>query len=49
MAVVLSRSYGGFASGAIVEFPEDTEAALIAQGWAVAAPGFIHPADDLHC
>lgn len=30
MAVVLSRPYGGFASGATVEFPEDTEAALIA-------------------
>lgn len=41
MAVVLSRSYGGFASGATVEFPDDTEAALIAQGWAVAASGAV--------
>jgi len=39
MAVVLSRPYGGFATGATVEFPDDTEAALIAQGWAAAASG----------
>jgi len=41
MAVVLSRSYGGFAAGATVEFPDDTESALIAQGWAAAASGAV--------
>jgi len=37
MSVTLSRPYAGFASGATVTLPDDTEAALIAQGRAVAA------------
>ena len=37
MSVTLSRAYGGFASGAIVTLPVDTEAALVAQGLAVYA------------
>ena len=39
MSVTLSRAYGGFASGAIVNFPDDIESALIAQGYATAASG----------
>ena len=39
MAVTLSRAYGSFASGATVMLPDATEAALIAQGLAVAASG----------
>lgn len=35
MSVVLTQSYGGFASGAIVSLDSSTEAALIAQGRAV--------------
>lgn len=38
MSVTLSRAYGGFASGAVVTFPDATESALIAQGLAVAGP-----------
>ena len=34
MAVTLLRAYGGFASGAVVILPDDTEAALITQGLA---------------
>lgn len=37
MAVTLSRAYGGYASGAVVVFPDATEQALIAQGIAVAS------------
>lgn len=36
MAVTLLRPYGGFASGATVMLPNDTEAALVAQGLATA-------------
>lgn len=36
MAVILLRPYGGFASGATVMLPNDTEAALVAQGLATA-------------
>lgn len=43
MAVTLNRAYGPFASGATVVLPDATEAALIAQGLAVAAVGA--PAD----
>lgn len=39
MAVTLLRPYGTFATGAIFIGPDDTEAALIAQGYAVAATG----------
>jgi len=39
MAVVLNRSYQGYASGATVVFSDSTEAALIAQGMAIAATG----------
>ena len=39
MAVTLIRPYSTFASGAIFIGPDDTEAALIAQGYAVAATG----------
>jgi len=34
MAVTLLRAYQGFASGAIVSFPDTTESALVAQGLA---------------
>ena len=34
MAVTLLRAYGGYASGSVVILPDDTEAALIAQGLA---------------
>lgn len=37
MAVTLLRPYGGFATGAVVIFPDSTESALIAQQIAVAA------------
>lgn len=37
MSVTLLRPYQGFASGAVVTFPDDVELALIAQGLAVAA------------
>jgi hypothetical protein len=37
MSVTLNRAYQGYASGAVVTFPDSTEAALIAQGIAVAA------------
>ena len=37
MSVTLSRNYNGFLSGAVVTLPSSTEAALIAQGLAVAA------------
>lgn len=37
MAVTLLRAYGGFAASAKVIFPDDTESALISQGWATAA------------
>lgn len=36
MSVTLLRPYMGFASGAVVTLPDDTEAALIAQGIATA-------------
>ena len=39
MTVLLSRPYGGFATGATVTFPDATESALIAQGIATAATG----------
>ena len=39
MAVVLNVAYGGYAAGAIVQFPDSTESALIAQGLARAATG----------
>lgn len=35
--VLLTRPYGGYASGTICEFPASTEAALIAQGFATAS------------
>lgn len=37
MSVTLSRAYQGYASGATISLPDSTEAALIAQGLAVAA------------
>lgn len=37
MAVTLLRAYGGYASGAVVIFPDATEASLISQGLAVAS------------
>lgn len=37
MAVTLRRAYGGFASGAVVTFPDATEQSLIAQGLATAS------------
>lgn len=37
MSVTLLRSYGTYASGAVVTLPDSTESALIAQGFAVAA------------
>lgn len=40
MAVLLSRAYATFASGAVVIGPDDTEAALIAQGYGSAVAGF---------
>jgi len=39
MAVTLLRPYGPFATGSVFIGPDDTEAALIAQGYAVAATG----------
>jgi hypothetical protein len=39
MAVTLLRPYGTFATGAVFIGQDDTEAALIAQGYAVAATG----------
>lgn len=36
MAVTLLRPYGGFATGAVVMLPNDTESALVAQGLATA-------------
>lgn len=39
MAVTLSRAYAGFASGTTITAPDQTEAALIAQGFGVAATG----------
>jgi hypothetical protein len=44
MSVTLTRAYQGFASGATVTFPDSTEAALIAQGLAVAGPVTSMPA-----
>lgn len=40
MAVLLTKAYGTFASGAVVVLPDDTETALVAQGLAtfVSAP-----------
>jgi hypothetical protein len=37
--ILLSRAYGGYATGTIVELPADTEAALIAQGLATTNAG----------
>lgn len=37
MAVTLLRAYGGFASGAVVTFPDATEQSLIAQGLATSS------------
>jgi hypothetical protein len=37
MTVTLTRPYSGFASGAVVTLPSDTESALIAQGLATAS------------
>lgn len=37
MSVTLLRAYGGYASGAVVTFPDVTEAALITQGIASAS------------
>lgn len=37
MSVTLLRAYAGYASGAVVTLPDDTETALIAQGLATAA------------
>lgn len=37
MAVTLNRAYQGYASGAVVQLPASTEAALIAQGLAATA------------
>lgn len=37
MSVTLLRAYGGFASGAVVTFPDATEQSLIAQGLALAS------------
>lgn len=39
MVVTLLRPYGAFATGAVFIGPDDTEAALIAQGYATAASG----------
>lgn len=39
MTVLLSRAYGMFATGTVVSLPDATEAALIAQNFATAAPG----------
>jgi hypothetical protein len=36
MAVLLNRAYGGFAANSRVIFSDDTESALVAQGWASA-------------
>lgn len=44
MSVTLLRSYATFASGATVTLPDSTEAALIAQGIAVAAESTAVPA-----
>lgn len=37
--ILLSRAYAGYASGTIVQLPTNTEAALIAQGWATTSAG----------
>ena len=37
MTVTLFRSYGGYAAGAVAEFPSELESALIAQGLAATA------------
>lgn len=37
MTVLLNRAYAGYASGAVVELEASTEAALIAQGFAVTS------------
>lgn len=44
MSVTLLRAYGGFASGAVVTFPDATESALIAQGYATASISSSMPA-----
>lgn len=36
MAVTLTRAYGGYAAGTTVILPDDTETALVAQGFATA-------------
>ena len=36
MAVLLNRAYGNFAANSRVIFSDDTESALVAQGWATA-------------
>jgi len=40
MAVLLSRVYGNFASGTTIIGPDDTEAALVAQGYGSTVVGF---------
>lgn len=37
--ISLNRAYGGYASGAVVQLPKDTEDALIAQGLAATSAG----------
>lgn len=37
--ILLNKAYGGYASGAIVELPADTETALIAQNIASSSAG----------
>jgi hypothetical protein len=44
MSVTLLRAYQGYASGAVVTFPDSTESALIAQGIATAATASSMPA-----
>ncbi len=48
MSIILSRAYGGFASGAIVTFDASTEATLVAQGLGLySSVGSVNPSPAL--
>jgi hypothetical protein len=41
--ILLSRSYGGYVAGSIVQLSTSIEAALIAQGWGSSSAGPVTP------
>lgn len=43
MTVLLNRSYNGFTTGSVVEFPSELESALVAQGLASTSAAAVTP------